>query len=143
MCTCGYMAMMVNDRSTPFCYSDDIGFFVQGTDRNQYPIQYCPWCAEPLPKSVVDGPIAPSHEYDRILANASKIRKPEHCFETFGKPDYDKPMPDEMGLPSDLRDIEYYNFSDWYTLEFYFQEPDHYRFCIHAKPIPLRKNIGP
>ncbi|KLU03629.1 hypothetical protein RISK_004036 [Rhodopirellula islandica] len=143
MCTCGWLAMMVNDQSTPFSYSDDSGFFVQGAERTQYPIHHCPWCAEPLPNRVAEGPIAPTHEYARVFENASKIQKPAECYEEFGKPDYDKPFPDDRGMPTDLRNIEYYNISDWYTLEFYFQDPDYKRFAIHAKPIPLRTNAEP
>lgn len=143
MCNCGWIAMMVNDRPTPFAYSDVSGFFVQGPDRTQYPISHCPWCGDSLPKRVGDGAIAPANEYARIFDSASTIRKPGECFEIFGKPDYDKPFPDDKGMPTDLRNIEYYNISDWYTLEFYFQEPDHYRFSINAKPIPLHKNAEP
>ncbi len=131
---------MVNDRATPFTYSDESGFFVQGPDSTQYPIQHCPWCGEALPKRVGDGPIAPADEYARIYDNATTIRKPEECFEIFGQPDYDKPFPDDMGIPTDLRNIEYYSISNWYTLEFYFEDPDYRRFAIHAKPIPLYNN---
>ena len=132
--------MMVNDRPSPFSYSDESGFFVQGTDRTQYPINHCPWCGETLRKLAGDTSIAPAHEYARIFCDASTIQKPEQCFDIFGKPDYDEPFPDDKGMPTDLRNIEYYNISDWYTLEFYFQAPDYYRFVINAKPIALHKN---
>lgn len=135
--------MMVNDRPTPFGYADEIGFFVQGPESKWYPIHHCLWCGERLPKRVGDGVIAPADEYDRIFDDASTIRKPEECFEIFGKPDYDKPFPDDRGMPTDLRNIEYYNISDWYTLEFYFQEPGYHRFSIQAKSIPLRKSAEP
>ena len=140
MCSCGWIAMMVNDRPTPFDYSDVNGFFVRGPDRTLYPIRHCPWCGEPLPKWVGDGTIAPASEYDRIFDTASMIRKPDECFKILGKPDYDQLFPDDKGMPTDLRNIEYCSISDWYTLQFYFQNPDQYRFSINAKPIPLYKN---
>ena len=131
---------MVNDIATPFSYSAESGFFVQGTDNTQYPIQHCPWCGAALTTRVGAGPIAPADEYARILDNAKTIRKPEECIEVFGQPDYDKPFPDNMGVPTDIRNIEYYSISDWYTLEFYFETSGVCRFAIHAKPKPLSKN---
>ncbi len=108
-----------------------------GADRSRYPIQHCPWCGEPLPKRVSDGLIAPEHEHVRIFDSASKVIDAEDCYTLFGEPDYDAPLPDENGLPTDLRNIEYYGISEWYTLAFYFTPPDYRRFVISAKPVPL------
>ena len=93
---------MANDRPTPFEYSDVTGFSVQAPDRTQHPINYCPWCGETLRKRVGDGPIAPANEYARILDRVSTIRKPDECFEIFGTPDYDEPLPNDKGLPTDI-----------------------------------------
>ncbi|SMP80430.1 hypothetical protein SAMN06265222_1533 [Neorhodopirellula lusitana] len=140
---CSRLFMLINDRPAVVSHSRDLGFFIQGADRARYPIQHCPWCGDLLPKRIADGLIAPEHEHVRILDKAKGVVTPEDCYALFGEPDYDAPFPDDNGMPTDLRNIEYYGISDWYTLEFYFTPPDYRRFVINAKPIPLLEDAEP
>lgn len=136
MCTCGKLMSRVNERPTLLHYSGTF-FWIQGPERCQLIIYYCPWCGSELPKNFHDSKLAPSGEYLRLCDLASSVRAKEDCLALFGEPDYDKPLPNELGMPSGTQNIEYYGISTWYTVEFYITGAD-CRFVVHAKPIPLQ-----
>jgi hypothetical protein len=98
MCNCGNIVREINERPPVVYYSADEGFLILGQDRRPYVIQHCPWCGGRLPKAITEALIAPPAEYDRLYDLGVNIGSPDGCSALFGVPDYDRPLPDEMGL---------------------------------------------
>lgn len=95
-----------------------------------------PWCGHALPQIGLDELIAPDSERTRLLNLAEQATDPEQCLAVLGEPEYNEWFPDEMGKPTNTRNIEYYNISRWYVLVFYFTDEER-SFYMYPKWIPI------
>lgn len=136
MCECGWLGSQLNDPDSPVGYdSRSNSFHFVGPDRSQYAMYYCPFCGGKFPDSSkqMDVPLAPPGERLRLEAMIESVNSADDATRVLGPPDYDGLMrtyrhaPDGMAVDSSVtptRNIEYYNVSDWFNIEFYFNSDD-------------------
>ncbi|TWU35841.1 hypothetical protein Q31b_52760 [Novipirellula aureliae] len=147
MCECGWLGAQLNDPDSPVGYDSlSNSFHFTGPDRAQYSMYYCPFCGGKFPDSNkrMNVPLAPPGERIRLETMIRSVESADDATRVLGPPDYDGLMrtyrqtADGMTVDSSVtptRNIEYYNVSDWYNIEFYFHSDEH-----TAKIVP--KNLS-
>ena len=133
-CECGWLGCCLNDPSAPVGYdSQSNAFHFVGPERSQWILYFCPMCGGRFPDSnyQMDVPIAPDGEYARLQELVRELDTPDSTIAKLGNPDYDGMMKTYWNTNgeyavdntrSPIRNIEYYNLSEWYTIELYFDD---------------------
>lgn len=111
---------------------------------------FCPGCGGKLPdwKKPTWVPLAPPGERERLLGLATELATADQIIARLGTPDYDhltythwqrdgRMIRDETIPP--IRNIEYYQLSEWYNLEFYIYADGVIRTEIVIKNLPPRQ----
>lgn len=145
-CNCGWLGLCLNDPTTSVKYdSESNTFHFVGADNSCLRLCYCPMCGGQFPDSSfqIDVPLAPLGEFERLRACVDGLSTCEAVIARLGKPCYEGLMKtylyedgkyrvDETKSPT--KNLEYYELSPWYKVEFYF---DDYHSEIRVVPKPL------
>ena len=133
-CECGWLGLCLNDSTTPVDYdAQSNSFHFVGADGSRLMLYFCPMCGGKFPDSnhQIDVPVAPSGELDRLNELVGGLTTSDASITRLGKPCYDGLMKtywntngsyDVDETQSPIRNIEYYELSKWYTVEFYFDQ---------------------
>ena len=128
-CDCGWLSHAINDSDSGVTYGKASNLIYLGSDQSRYPLYHCPSCGGCFPDSSKPMwvPIVPVDEEQRLEALINGLATVDDILNTLGTPDYDALTSSHVvrdgvfveGEKQHIRNIEYYQLSEWLNLEYY------------------------
>ena len=148
-CDCGWLSQAINDSRSSIFYDARQNCICCGTEDGCFILYHCPFCGGAFPDSTKPMwiPIIPPGEFDRLQEMIQNLHDAEGILHRLGVPDYDEMSYSfgnvngilQMDKPTaPIRNIEYYQLSEFLNVEFYISEDNHLTKRLTIKPLSAR-----